>query len=62
VFQVYLDGVKAYDSGLMLGNSLTAPLDLDVTGKNELRLVVTNGGDNVDYDHADWANARLTCG
>ena len=40
------------------GNSLTAPLDLDVTGKNELRLVVTNGGDNVDYDHADWANAR----
>jgi hypothetical protein len=46
----------------MLGNSLTAPLDLDVTGKNELRLVVTNGGDNVDYDHADWANARLTCG
>jgi hypothetical protein len=60
--QVYLDGVKAYDSGLMLGNSLTAPLDLDVTGKNELRLAVTNGGDNVDYDHADWANARLTCG
>jgi hypothetical protein len=61
-FQVYLDGVKAYDSGLMLGNSLTAPLDLDVTAKSQLRLVVTNGGDGIDYDHADWADARLTCG
>lgn len=61
-FQVYLDGVKAYDSGLMLGNSLTAPLDLVVTGKSQLRLVVTNGGDGINYDHADWADARLTCG
>jgi acid phosphatase type 7 len=32
-----------------------------VSGRNELRLVVTNGGDNMDYDHADWAAARVTC-
>ena len=62
VFQVFLDGAMAYDSGLLLGNSLTAPVDLDVTGKTQLRLVATSGGDGIDYDHADWADARLTCG
>src|SRR4029434_6675754 len=33
-----------------------------ITGGRELRLVVTNGGDNVDYDHGDWAQARIECG
>jgi hypothetical protein len=61
LFQGYLDGVKVYDSGLMTGASATKDIDLDTTGKSEIRLVVTNGGDNVDYDHADWANARVTC-
>jgi NPCBM/NEW2 domain len=61
VFQAYLDGVKAYDSGLMTGASATKDIDLDTTGKIELRLVVTNGGDNIDSDHADWASARVTC-
>ena len=28
---------------------------LDVTGVAELRLVVTDGGDGVQGDHADWA-------
>ena len=62
VFQVYLDGTIAYDSGTMTGSTATKTINLDVTGKSELRLVVTNGGDTVDYDHADWANARITCG
>ena len=35
---------------------------VNVTGKTNLQLVVTNGGDNVNYDHADWADAKLTCG
>ncbi len=61
-FQVYLDGVKAYDSGTMTGSSATKSITLDLTGKSELRLVVTNGGDTVNYDHADWANARVSCG
>ncbi|HEY8598631.1 MAG TPA: NPCBM/NEW2 domain-containing protein, partial [Thermomicrobiales bacterium] len=33
-----------------------------VAGKGELRLVVTDGGDNGNHDHADWADARLECG
>jgi len=33
-----------------------------VTGATSLQLLVTNGGDNMNYDHADWADAKLTCG
>ena len=46
----------------MTGASPTATVNATVTGKTALQLVVTNGGDNVDYDHADWADAKLTCG
>ena len=60
-FQVFLDGVKAYDSGVMTGAATTKQINLDLTGKSQLELVVTNGGDNVDSDHADWAGAKITC-
>lgn len=62
VFQVYADGTLLYDSGILLGSSATNQVSVDVTGKNELRLVVTTAGDNDWYDHADWANARLLSG
>ncbi|PNY80541.1 NPCBM/NEW2 domain-containing protein [Deinococcus koreensis] len=61
VFQVYLDGVKAYDSGTMTGSSATKRPSLDITGKQELRLIVTDAGNGKDFDHADWANPRITC-
>ena len=32
-FQVFLDGVKTYDSGLMTGATATKDIDLDTTGK-----------------------------
>ena len=51
-----------YDSGVLTGASPTATVNVNVTGKTALQLVVTNGGDNVDYDHGDWADAKLTCG
>jgi hypothetical protein len=60
-FQVYVDSTRAYDSGTMTGASQTKSISLDVTGRKNLRLFVTNGGDNIDFDHADWAAARLEC-
>ena len=30
---------------------------LDITGADELRLVVTDGGDGSVADHVDWADA-----
>ena len=61
VFQVWLDGVKAYDSGTMTGTTATKAVSVTTTGKNQLQLVVTvaTGGDA--YDHADWADAKITC-
>jgi alpha-galactosidase len=32
-----------------------------VSGATFLRLVVNDGGDGVNNDHGDWADARLTC-
>lgn len=62
VFQVWGDSVKLFDSGIMTGTSQTQTATVNLAGRSELRLVVTNGGDNPDYDHADWADAQLTCG
>ncbi len=59
--EVWLDGVLVAVSGLITG--ATAPLsgELDVTGKTELRLVVTDAGDGSLGDHVDWADAQLDC-
>ncbi|WP_227013881.1 fibronectin type III domain-containing protein [Paenibacillus psychroresistens] len=61
VFQVFMDGDKVYDSGLMTAASATKTFDLSVANVNQLKLVVTDGGINgADYDHSDWAGAKLT--
>jgi YVTN family beta-propeller protein len=60
VFQVFLDGVKVFDSGVMTGSSATKTVRVDTTGKQELRLVVTDAGNGNGSDHADWAGARLS--
>jgi hypothetical protein len=59
-FQVYADGVKIYDSGLLLPTSSTKSIDVSVAGVQQLRLHVNDAGDGNAYDHADWADARLT--
>ncbi|WP_422448717.1 NPCBM/NEW2 domain-containing protein [Thermoanaerobacterium sp. DL9XJH110] len=61
VFQVWADGQKIWDSGLMTGDMAARTVDVDITGVNVLKLVVTDGGDDKNYDHADWADARVTC-
>ncbi|RZI43421.1 JDVT-CTERM domain-containing protein [Herbaspirillum sp. HC18] len=60
VFQVWLDGVKAFDSGVMTGGDRRKSLNISVAGKKTLRLVVTDGGDGNALDLADWAGARVT--
>jgi hypothetical protein len=62
VFQVFGDSTKLYDSGVMTGATPTKSVNVDLTGKTQLGLVLTNGGDNVNYDHGDWADAKITCG
>jgi hypothetical protein len=41
------------------GANQKAEINAPIAGAKKLYLVVTNGGDNLDYDHADWANPVL---
>jgi len=61
VFQVFADGVKLFDSGVMTGASATQHIDVGIGNKSDLRFVVTDAGNNSFYDHADWAGATLSC-
>ena len=61
VFQVWADTIKVFDSGVMTGASPTQSVNVSLTGRSELRLIVTSGGDNLFYDHADWADPSITC-
>ncbi|MFD5922020.1 NPCBM/NEW2 domain-containing protein [Kitasatospora sp. NPDC058201] len=62
VFQIYRDGTRVADSGTLTGKDRAKRLTADLTGANELRLVVTDAGDGTSWDHADWAGARIACG
>lgn len=59
VFQVYADGLKIYDSGIMTGGAPHQTIDLDVTGVNRLTLGVNDADDGITNDHADWAGVRV---
>jgi alpha-galactosidase len=62
VFQVFADGTKIADSGTMTGATAAKQLSGSLANAEQLRLVVTNGGDNINSDHADWAAPTITCG
>lgn len=59
VFQVWGDGTKIYDSGLVTGDMKTKYIDVNITDIDVLKLVVTQGEDNNWFDHANWADARI---
>ena len=61
VFQVWADNTKVADSGRMTGADPAKYVTANLSGAQFLRLVVTIGGDNFNFDHADWAGAALTC-
>jgi alpha-galactosidase len=61
VFQVFADGTKIADSGTMTGAAAAKQLSGSLANAEQLRLVVTNGGDDINSDHADWAAPTITC-
>ncbi|GIJ43120.1 hypothetical protein Val02_00060 [Virgisporangium aliadipatigenens] len=60
-FQVNGDGRALGTTGVLRSADAPREFTVNVTGVRELTLRVTNGGDNDNFDHADWAQARLTC-
>jgi hypothetical protein len=58
-FTVIADGKPVFTSGIMSRGDAAKPVDVDLTGVKELQLKVGDGGDGFDFDHADWADARI---
>lgn len=60
-FSVIADGVTLYTSPTVTVASGPLAIDLNITGRSSLRLVVGDGGNGVDFDHATWASPLLLC-
>jgi alpha-galactosidase len=60
VFQIVADGKRLYSSGLMKRGHAAKAVDVDVRGARLLQLIVTDAGDGITNDHANWADARFT--
>ncbi|MEV8015812.1 NPCBM/NEW2 domain-containing protein [Streptomyces sp. NPDC086554] len=61
VFEIWADGKKAASTGVLTNAHPAQGLSADVSGAQTVRLVVTDGGDGTDSDHADWAEPVLGC-
>ncbi|UMP06259.1 NPCBM/NEW2 domain-containing protein [Amycolatopsis sp. EV170708-02-1] len=60
-FEVAGDGKRLAGTGVLKRGQAAEKLSVPLSGVQVLDLVVTDGGDGVDSDHADWAGATLTC-
>jgi len=61
-FEVWADGERVADSGLVTSQDAAKPITADISGASFVQLTVTDSGDGINYDHADWADARVACG
>jgi alpha-L-fucosidase 2 len=60
--EVWLDGKKIHDTGLMKGREEPRYVSLPVAGGKELKIVGTDGGDGIGRDHLNLCNLRLSPG
>jgi len=58
-FIVKKDYKTVWQSGLMRAGEPAKKVEIDLRGAGRLGLMVTDGGDGIDSDHADWAEATI---
>ena len=58
-FIVKGDGKALWQSGVLHKGDAAKDVSVDVAGVKTLVLEVTDGGDGIDFDHADWADAKF---
>ena len=58
-FEVWVDKQKVFDSGIMHGGDPPINVNVDLNGARSMVLIVGDGGDGIEKDHADWADARI---
>ncbi len=59
VFEVWGDGRKLWHSDPVETGQAAVPVSVDVTRVGTLELRLVSVGDSIDYQHADWLEARL---
>lgn len=58
-FKAYGDGKILFKTPVIKGGEAPQKVELDLMGIKQLVLLIGNGGDNVNYDHADLADAKF---
>ena len=59
IFQVWGDGKLLAKSGVMHGGDKADTLSTKLKGIKQLVLIVTDAGDGIDFDHADWIDPEI---
>ena len=59
VFKVIGDGKTLWERGVLRGGGAPKDVSVDLSGVKLLVLAVGDAGDDISYDHADWADARI---
>ena len=59
-FMILGDRKVLWRSGLMKKGDPAKPVSVGLKGFKKVAMLVTDGGDNINYDHADWIDARIT--
>lgn len=59
--EIWADGAQLFESGIITGTTPVRRVELDLTGRRELRLFASVGEDDYNHDHVNWAGARLFC-
>jgi alpha-galactosidase len=59
-FEVWVDGKKSYDSGLIKSGDSAKKVSLSLTGAKTMILYVSDAGDGGTDDVADWGDAAIT--
>jgi hypothetical protein len=59
VFKVSVGGESRFESGVLRKGEPAIPISIDVSGAEDLRLMVEDAGDGIACDCANWVNPRL---
>jgi alpha-galactosidase len=59
VFKILGDGRKLFESEVMKPGAPAKKVDVALRGVRTLLLQVTDAGDGIGFDHADWADAQF---
>lgn len=60
-FQVFGDDELLAETAVLTNDDAALSLDVDVAGVQRLRIVAHEATNGKNFDHADWADAKLTC-